>query len=504
MVVGSRSSLRRPTRRSHKSPRSSSPLIDEKPPLPPHPQNDGIALRSKRLRTATITGQEQILKRRRLSTNKSEIPELRIPLRNRLGVPKVISPAPALTPNLSPPKLPGNTALITQPIDSPSEKPQYDQIRIIEERARASIQGGSLSTTQDERRKLRSEDGGSRAKTELAQYFPDFEEMLSLKPVDPGQCVLKSRSDVETNAGLEALTVRSKVVLVDDTPDFEPNPPKPDPFGAHKPLYNTEFIQLTRRGLSTDPAASNPLNEDVYLKIHSKAERHEKQMKNSDREKAQHEKYQLEKLLDDLRGPDWLKTLGITGITETEKKRYEPKRILFIRETQALIDKFKRWKEEEKRRKLEREQALLEETMEEDEEEQEQEHEGDADRSSSLEDEESVDSASTQAPNSSEIDALASQQLIEEAKNANKRKKPVKLPVLEPPIPKPFVSFFDKRHLRDAAVAGRQRGRTILAFGHPVPDLLEEEFELPDGILTEEAIRASQRHRRRMRREVNE
>ena len=231
------------------------------------------------------------------------------------------------------------------------------------------------------------------------------------------------------------------------------------------------------------------------MKIHRKAERHEKQMKNGDKERAQHEKYQLERLLDDLRGPDWLKTLGISGITETEKKRYEPKRALFIRETQALIDKFKWWKEEEKRRKLERDQALLEEAAEVGEESG---------------DEEAHDSSrtpSTQAPDSSEIDALASQQLLEEVKSANKRKKlagpePLLLPF--PPVHKPFTSFFSKRHLRDAAVSGRQRGRTVLAFGHPVPELEDLEFELPDDILTEDAIRASQRSRRRRRRDVEE
>lgn len=309
--------------------------------------------------------------------------------------------------------------------------------------------------------------------------------------------------------------MRSKVVLVDDTSVFKPEPPKPDTFGAHKPLHKTEIIQLSRRGISTDPASSDPLGEEAYLKIHAKAERHEKQMKNGDRERAQHEKYQLEKLLGDLRGPDWLKTLGITGITETEKKRYEPKRALFIRETQALIDKFKRWKEEEKRRRLEKEQTWLEETTADDEStddtrstDEDEEGDGDTDR------EESVDSDSSQAPNSSEIDALASQQLIEEAKNANKRKRPLSLPMLElepepepepePVVHRPFVSFFDKRHLRDAAMAGRQRGRTVLAFGQPLPELFDREFELPDDILTEEAIRTSQRSRRRIRRGVDD
>jgi len=298
------------------------------------------------------------------------------------------------------------------------------------------------------------------------------------------------------------LTIRTKIVLVDDTPDIRPNPPRPDPFGVNKPLYRTEVIQLNRRGVSTDPDAEDPLSEEFYSKIHAKAERQEKQIKNGDRERAQHEKYQLEKLLDDLRGPDWLKTLGITGVTDTEKKRYEPKRLLFIRETQALIDKFKRWKEEEKRRKLEKEQALLEEAQEDDE---SRETATSTDEEDESEAEGSTDSASTHAANSSEIDALASQQLIEEAKSANRRRKPPVEPVIEQlSPPKPFVSFFAKKHLRDAAVSGRQRGRNVLAFGHPIPDLFERDFELPDDILTEEAIRISQRARRRSRRGVDE
>jgi hypothetical protein len=247
------------------------------------------------------------------------------------------------------------------------------------------------------------------------------------------------------------------------------------------------------------------MHETFYNKIHRRAERHEKQMKNGDRERAQHEKYQLERLLDDLRGPDWLKTLGISGITDTEKKRYEPKRSLFIRETQALINKFKWWKEEEKRRKAERDQALAEEAAE---------LEAEAAERSSVNSRSR--SISTQPPNSSELDALASQQLLDEAKSANKRRRtqegseasplPSSLPQLPPPpLPaahKPFTSFFVKKHLRDAAVSGRQRGRTVLAFGLPIPELMEREFEIPRGILTEDAIRASQRSRRRRRRDT--
>ncbi len=197
MVAGSRSSLRRPSLRGQKSPGLSSPAVDSTPPLRPQSGNGANTLRSKRVRSSTISGQEQDLKRRRLSTNKGDIAELRIPLRSRGGLPKVISPPPAVTPSAPTPKLYANTPTsIPRPLDSPSGKPQYDQIKIIEEKAKASIRGNPLSVAQDERRKLRSEDGGSRAKTELAQYFPDFEEMLSLKPPDPGETT--SRENIIT------------------------------------------------------------------------------------------------------------------------------------------------------------------------------------------------------------------------------------------------------------------------------------------------------------------
>ena len=191
-MVGSRPSLRRPNLRAYKSStsRSSSPSHDEPPPLLPKSGNEGIAVRSKRLRAATLSVPEHDLKRRRLSSSHREKPQLRIPLRSRGGLAKVLPP-PVFAP-IVPPKRGSNTKsshITPIPLDSPSSpsgKPQYDQIRLIEEKAKASIIQRTSATNHEERRKLRSEDGGSRAKTELAQYFPDFEEMLSLKPPHPG------------------------------------------------------------------------------------------------------------------------------------------------------------------------------------------------------------------------------------------------------------------------------------------------------------------------------
>lgn len=299
---------------------------------------------------------------------------------------------------------------------------------------------------------------------------------------------------------------------MDDTPGFIPPPPQTDYFGSQKPLHNTAILDLSRHISKGTASQHDPLGPEVYAKAHQKAERHEKQMKNGDKERAQHEKYQLDRLLDELRGPDWLKTLGISGITDTEKKRYEPKRLLFIRETAALIDKFKRWKEEEKRRKLER-QAMLDDLEDEADDEDQaassttrrgtNRSAGTRSRNRSRASSRRVSPMEERGPDSSEIDALASQQLLEEANLANIRRK--KAGILEPPAvipdtPKPFTSFFEKRHMRDAAVGGRQRGRNVFAFGQPLPEMDEQDFELPDSILTEDAIRAGQRNRRRVRR----
>lgn len=446
----------------------------------------------------------------------------------------------------------------------------------------------------------------------------------------------------------------------------------------------------------------DPLNDETFEKAHRKAERHEKQIKNGEKEKAQHEKVQLDRLLEELRGPDWLRVMGVSGVTDGEKKKYEPKRALFIKEIKAMIEKFKHWKEEEKRRKLEREQAWqTEEEPEADEEEEDDEDDEevaddserdgdgdaeDADDGAAKQEEvesqggsesetaaETDDSGSEEADegeaeggikaerqeptrppsrgrlgrrtgptaktgkrknrvsDSNDLDALAARQLLQEAKIAQKRPRktaaaaprpgplrtrpqkqarkagPPAAPSAssdsdegeegggtevagakegrhrssassttastsstnsrsssavagsasaspstsirvrsqrqprhqkQPPRRRtanadklrpgsdpdrererererepPFTSFYAKRHLREAAIGRRQRGRAVSAFGQPLPEMVDDsgvgggdgdeetrDFELPAHILTDDAIRARQRNRRRVRR----
>lgn len=204
-----------------------------------------------------------------------------------------------------------------------------------------------------------------------------------------------------------------------------------------------------------------------------------------------HEKVQLERLLDGLLGHDWLRVMGVTGITDSEKKEFEPKRDYFISEVRALVDKFRIWKEEEKRLRIEKEQA--------------QHAEEDADNQGDRAEEDSVG----EPPNSSDVDAWAARQLQQEAISASgsstkqQKPRPPQPPIVyRPPSPdRPFTSFYSKPHLRAAAMGKQRHGRNVTAFGQPVPEPPEEEFSLPEDYLTPEALRAHARKRRRMMRE---
>ncbi|KAJ5153911.1 uncharacterized protein N7500_009350 [Penicillium coprophilum] len=426
--------------------------------------------------------------------------------------------------------------------------------------------------TRSGRRSLRSTDTGSRCKSELAQYFHNYEQIISLEDPEP-----------------EFLAAKTTITLVDDLPRPLPFSSKPDPTPFGNPLlklYDCEKITLPKPALNTP--AIDPLGEETYFRAHRKFERQEKQLRNIERNRAQHEQQVLERLLDELRGHDWLRVMGLTGVHENDKKLYEPKRDILIQELVTLVNKFQAWKDEERRRKLEKEKAQPVPGTETAANVPARQHP--RKRSRPAEDVDSSPAPGTELhstpdadpdPDPSDVDALAARQLHQEAQSAGavklrktaparksipkptpntnttttntntntttndpepkhtpKRKKPnltptkphpqppasapsqtpTKKPTQRPlqqaslahfwnPAPRegPFTSFFRQRHVREAAIAatkGIRRGgsRSTLAFGYPVPDQSEQEFELPPDILNEESIMQSQRKRRRLKR----
>lgn len=266
-------------------------------------------------------------------------------------------------------------------------------------------------------------------------------------------------------------------------------------------------------------ALIDPLPDSYYEPIHRKESRNEKITRNAERGRSQHEKEQVIRLLDGLRGPDWLKTMGVSGVTDTKKKQFEPARVHFVNKCEAVLEKFRKWTVEEKRLKLERDRAAkesrasqeagspqddVEEGEDEEFEDKEDEHSQEAN-----EDQDEVKQGSTKPvtdpPDTSDVDASA-KQLHEEAMARSRmtikstRRRPVTQELLPPP-PFEFKSFFKKPYQRDAALnKSRRRGRTSLAWGQPIPELEQQDFDLPEEFRDEEMLKARARRLRRLQR----
>jgi len=234
-----------------------------------------------------------------------------------------------------------------------------------------------------------------------------------------------------------------------------------------------------------EQSTADPLGDEIYLVYHKRAERREKQLRNIEKERAQHEKAHLERLLDGLKGPDWLRVLGVTGVTEGEQKEWKPKRDYFIKEVSELVDKFRRWKDAERRLRLKKERE----------------------REAELDEDEDAESGASARASSSDLDARAAYQLLQEAGQTPKpprRRKAQHVLYEAPPSPEqPFTGFYKDPHLRAQALGELRHGRYNTAFGVALPDPPEEDFELWPDWTTHDSRRARERKRRKLKNEPN-
>lgn len=263
---------------------------------------------------------------------------------------------------------------------------------------------------------------------------------------------------------------------------------------------------------------TDPLPDSYYEPIHKKESRNEKITRNAEKGRSQHEKEQVIRLLDGLRGPDWLKTMGVSGITESKKKQFEPARAHFIDKCQVVLDKFRKWAAEEKRLKLEKERVAKESRASQEATSSQADDDQDDVIEEGAEDLEEEPSADEQdehgelvevASNGSEsdVDASVKKQLLEEAMARSQmaaksaRRRPVMVPEAAPPTPVEFKSFFKKPYLRDAALnKSRRRGRTVMAWGEPIPEPEEQDFDLPEEYRDADLLRSRARRLRRVQR----
>ena len=244
-----------------------------------------------------------------------------------------------------------------------------------------------------------------------------------------------------------------------------------------------------------DGKEEDPLSDSYFESIHRKPERQEKTIRNMDKGRAQHEKDQVIRLLEGLQGHEWLKLMGVSGITDSKKKDFETARAYFVKGCEGILEKFRKWREAEKRQKLQKEKDLAKSNAEEGE-------EGD--------EAEEADISDGDPPDYSDVDASAARQLHEEAvarlaphpsRHADRRARLDVMPPIGDHMEEAFTSFFPKPYLREAALGKHRRsGRSAAAWGHAVPDVLEQDFDLPDELRDEETLKAHARRKRRDRR----
>lgn len=273
----------------------------------------------------------------------------------------------------------------------------------------------------------------------------------------------------------------------------------------------------------------DPLPDSVFEHSHKKAERLERSIRNSEKGRAQHEKDQIIRLLEGLQGPDWLKIMGVSGVTETKKRSFKPARAHFVKGCQAILEKFRTWNLEEKRRKQEKEKALQAEqraTLAQQQQdihaceigEKPAEDDGAEQQDVTLDDRESApvggevseDVEEVATSQSDTSDASPAKQLRQEAlarsqmaaASSKKVKGPTRLtPPKAPEPPRPFISFFSKKHERDNALnRTRRTGRKVFAWGHAIPDIESADFVLPEEYRDEELLKSRARKKRRDKR----
>jgi hypothetical protein len=353
-----------------------------------------------------------------------------------------------------------------------------------------AVPAPASTASSTDKRSLRSHDGGSRLKSDLAVYFANYDDIIAGGPKQDGSSL-------------------SQVIYIVDEP-IKPKTPEPSrssvsPTRSRKARYSsprrhasdpsippaqssTTFTVLNYASIANAIShndGEDPLADSVFFTQHRRAERKEKQLRNIEKERAMHEKVQLERLLDGLQGPDWLKVMGITGVTDGERKDWEAKRDYFVREVEALVDKFRVWKEEEKRLRAEKEAALA--AREEDEEE----------------DGEETEDSDNAVVNGRDPPPPRQQPKEPEPPKPRRPPRPhgFLLPFVPPEPAVPFSSFYAKPHLRAAALGKHRHGRNASAFGQPIPEFPEKEFELPEDFIDPQFLRDNARQRRRRKRE---
>ncbi|RDA82812.1 hypothetical protein CP532_1364 [Ophiocordyceps camponoti-leonardi (nom. inval.)] len=367
-----------------------------------------------------------------------------------------------------------------------------------DEKPRAKVRTSSQGRT------LRSQEA-TRFKSELSAYFVDYDEVIGNEPKEQ-----------------HLLNLETSIVVVDSASLLEAQPHDDDDYpvrdysdALYSDILDAQRIDFSFLETQQQQTTDDPLPNAIYEPIHRRAQRVERSIRNTEKGRAQHEKGQIIRLLDGLQGHDWLRVMGVSGITETKKRAFEPAREHFIHGCQAILDKFRNWSEAEKKRKQKRTTGGKKRKSTADAPSTVRDDSSSSSSSSSspslaAEEDISVDGTSD-APSSSPAEQLRREAMMARSQlpvsTANSRRAlspppppPPPPPLLpdDPPSPRLFTSFFSKSYEREAAVSrNRRKGRKVLAWGHPIPEMAEVHFMLPEEYRDEDTLKVRARRKRR-------
>lgn len=176
MAALPRQSLRSSTRRNS--------CLDEPPATAIHHNTSPDTPRKKRARESSSDGDEtHAAKKQKLRLRAPSLPKI-APTREV---------AKALT---APSSKPANEVVTHRPVSSrivnavpplPNGVPTTTQTTHLTPKPDGSVLRGGHGISEGEKRKLRSQDGGSRSKSELSLYFPNYEELVSVEQKETGE-----------------------------------------------------------------------------------------------------------------------------------------------------------------------------------------------------------------------------------------------------------------------------------------------------------------------------
>ncbi|OLL25463.1 hypothetical protein NEOLI_001164 [Neolecta irregularis DAH-3] len=159
----------------------------------------------------------------------------------------------------------------------------------------------------------------------------------------------------ESADGPPSLNWDSEIIFDSDAPWHSPqvlkktksNPRLLPEFTIIEEDYNKPNKQHQIRGVPQELIAVDPLEDEIYLKAHRRNEILEKRLKNIEKERLQHERLRLERQLEILESPDWKREIGGRGDDGDMAKR----RNNMITEIEQVLEKFKKWKDDSKRKR---------------------------------------------------------------------------------------------------------------------------------------------------------